>query len=139
MKELEGQRRWEKYPRKCRKVGFEVVWEYRKSLAICHKLVTSGLNQETIDKYQHVLRREEYVCKSDGGAGEKKERKTKTEVVEQHQERRRRKLAGEKAQDRVLWRRHTETWTPHKWQRMRRMSSSATCYSGSTICGAYPF
>ena len=59
MKELEGQRRWEKYPRKCRKIRLK--W------------------------YGHVLRRKRRIRREesdgDGGAGEKKERTTKEEVV----------------------------------------------------------
>ena len=52
----------------------------------------------------HVLRKKkEYVGIRDGngGAGEKKERKTKAEVVGQHQERLvgERELSGEEAQD----------------------------------------
>ena len=52
MKELEGRLRWEKYPRKLK-------W------------------------YEHVLRRRirRQESDGDGGAGEKKERKTKAEVV----------------------------------------------------------
>ena len=55
MKELEGQRRWEKYPRKL----VEMVWA-------------------CIEKRRQIRRQE---SDGDGGAGEKKERKTKAEVV----------------------------------------------------------
>ena len=59
MKELEGQRRWEKYPRKYRKVSFEVVWAW-------------------IANRRRICWQE---SDGDGGSGEKKERKTKAEVV----------------------------------------------------------
>ena len=49
---------WEKYPRKCRKVGW-VVWA-------------------CTEKRRRIRRQE---SDGDGGAGEKKERKTKAEVV----------------------------------------------------------
>ena len=57
MKELEGQLRWDKYPRKCRKQV--VVWE-------------------CIEKRRRIRREE---GDGDGGAGEKKERKTEVEVT----------------------------------------------------------
>ena len=62
MKEIEGHRRWEKYQRKCRKVGW------------------SGMGI-------HAFRREEeYVDKRvmlmDRGAKEENERKTEAEMVE---------------------------------------------------------
>ncbi len=58
MKELEGRQKWEKYPRKCRRV-VEAVWA-------------------CFEKRRRIRRQE---SDGDGGAGEKKERKTKAEVV----------------------------------------------------------
>ena len=52
------------------------------------KKISKKVQESWLKWYRHVLRREEeYVGKSDGdgGAGEKKERKTDAEVVGKHQ------------------------------------------------------
>ena len=100
MKELEGRQKWEKYPRKCRRVGFK--W------------------------YGHVSRREdEYVGKRVLGMevpGKRRRGRPKRRWMDNiRNDLSERGLSEEDAQDRSRWRRLTRHIDPtYKWEKMKK-------------------